>query len=353
MEPVNAIVQTNPFLKWLRQIVMLFPERDARKQLARRTRTEINLGPDGVTVHRGQLLGTVLNAPIATFDQLVQVQNLLGAKERFVLSVSEPSCFMRDVLLPAGAASEAESILKLDIERLTPFKRGDVVDVCSIVRKGGSLQVIVRHGLLKRSAMRQFMEQLGTKAKNLQAIAFRQPEEPAWQHVLTPAGDAFGAKSESFWSRLALAAAGLFVLAAVGIGVRAHWQMDAKLALLDAEIPTLQAKAKTVREKIDAIKAEQSLVNSLAQQRETALRVTRIWEELTNKIPDSSWVQALSVGQDGGRIDGLADNAEDLIALLERSSLLSDVKFASPLVKNPGELKTQFSISFKLEAPDK
>jgi Tfp pilus assembly protein PilN len=64
--------------------------------------------------------------------------------------------------------------------------------------------------------------------------------------------------------------------------------------------------------------------------------------ELTEALPDTAWLQALSMDREGVELTGQADAASQLIPLLEASRWLERVEFTSPVTKLQG--KEQFRI---------
>jgi general secretion pathway protein L len=351
LDAIDTIPSRNPFARALRQVMLHLPSRDARKAVSRRARTEIHFGPSGISVHRGQSLDRPLAAAAETHRSLGAIAAQLGPRERFVISFSEPFCFMRNAMIPASALVDARPILNLEMERITPFKRTDVVDVYSIDPNRQGPDAVVRHALVRRSELEAYRQQLGPKLRNLVAVAFRDSDAAALPQLLDADGRVFGANRERFWVRSMLAGVAAVLLISAATAYLAHRQINGAQAQIDDAVPLLQAKAKAIREKTDQAAKQNAFADSIIQQRKNALSVTRVWEELTKQIPDGAWVQALVVNEQTGRVDGLADNPEELISILERSEMLSDVKFASPLIRNPGETKSQFSISFSLEGP--
>jgi len=67
-----------------------------------------------------------------------------------------------------------------------------------------------------------------------------------------------------------------------------------------------------------------------------------VLRELTETLPASAWLQALTMDRQGVELTGQADGASALIPLLEASSQLERVEFTSPVTKAQG--KEQFRI---------
>jgi Tfp pilus assembly protein PilN len=67
-----------------------------------------------------------------------------------------------------------------------------------------------------------------------------------------------------------------------------------------------------------------------------------VLRELTETLPASAWLQALTMDRQGVELTGQADAASGLIPLLEASSRLERVEFTSPVTKT--QSKEQFRV---------
>jgi general secretion pathway protein L len=71
----------------------------------------------------------------------------------------------------------------------------------------------------------------------------------------------------------------------------------------------------------------------------------RILKELTQIIPDNTWLFNLRLSQQTLEISGMSRSASDLIPLLEKSGWLTKTEFASPIVTDASKLE-----HFKIKA---
>ncbi len=70
--------------------------------------------------------------------------------------------------------------------------------------------------------------------------------------------------------------------------------------------------------------------------------------ELTNRIPDNSWIEQLKISKYELIIRGESKEATALINRLEKSPMFEDVQFQSSIVTIPGTLYERFYLSAKL-----
>lgn len=120
------------------------------------------------------------------------------------------------------------------------------------------------------------------------------------------------------------------------------------LGRLSAEIRRLEADANAV----DALAAERArsrrMLAGLESVRRGTLPVLLVLRELTEALPESAWLQNLSIDPEGVELVGQADAASQLIPVLEASRWLERVEFTSPVTKLQG--KEQFRIRAAWEA---
>ena len=66
--------------------------------------------------------------------------------------------------------------------------------------------------------------------------------------------------------------------------------------------------------------------------------------ELTQLLPDHTWLTRLEMNQQRVRLEGESAEASSLIGLLERSQYLHNVSFVSPITNNPRTQRDRFSL---------
>lgn len=331
-----------------RNVLALIPERDGRKQVNRKTTTEVHLSEDGWSLHHNQTLGTPLNAASSTGESAGETTAGLRRRQLFILSFSEPNVLTRDVRLPAASMIDADQILALDTERISPFKRSEYFGLWSH-NTSSAANPSIRHAVLKKSMINNILASLGARASDVACIAIRDAGGVAWQRMLAADGNNFGYHREKSWQRASAAAAVAAVAAGILVAVIGHNRIDSALDSTNAELLVAEEKAKAVRQQITRLLAENKKTEAVTTMRSSALIPTRLFEEISGQLPDSAWIQSFTIRGTTVQIEGQAQNAEALIALLEKSPLLKDVKFASPILRYPGETKSRFAVSFGLD----
>lgn len=127
------------------------------------------------------------------------------------------------------------------------------------------------------------------------------------------------------------------------------------------ELSRILIEMKENKPKVDAIEAVQKKKDLLekevrefgALRKEETSRV-EILRELSDILPSTAWIWSMKLKSKDVEINGFADSASDLIAILDKSPIFEKVEFSSPVTKERrlfGEQveKERFRISAKIE----
>jgi Tfp pilus assembly protein PilN len=119
---------------------------------------------------------------------------------------------------------------------------------------------------------------------------------------------------------------------------------------LNRQIGRLSSQAEGARresQQAARLSEQATLLESLRAETWQKLQILR---EITNLLPDGTWVQDLQVGQGTVEFSGLSNRAAELIQPLENSPYFSQVEFASPITRG-GENKEAFRIRMRVGKP--
>ena len=81
------------------------------------------------------------------------------------------------------------------------------------------------------------------------------------------------------------------------------------------------------------------------KQKRSLLTVTELLNEVTQILPDDTWVLQFARRGDRMTVSGYSVKPSALIALLEESEMLSQVSFSSPVMADPRVGRERFNIS--------
>lgn len=122
-------------------------------------------------------------------------------------------------------------------------------------------------------------------------------------------------------------------------------QIDKELNELSDEIDALGQ----VQQKIVTLQERINYINNLRQYRVNALNILK---ELTEILPETAWLQGLSVADNRVEIEGYADYSTQLIPQLEASPFFANAKFISTITR-ARDGKEVFKIGFEISRQTK
>lgn len=248
-----------------------------------------------------------------------------------ILRLPREKVLRRLVDLPAAAAENLREVLGFEMDRHTPFKAGEVyfdyrLERSDPERKRIKVDLVVVPRVVADQAVR-LASSWGLNPDRL--AAGEEAAEDGRPFNLLPPGTA---RSQTGIGRHL--AWGLFVLACLLAAVALYLPLERKrevLAATEAELARARAEAvKTdnLKSQIEEILERGSFVVERKREEPGA---TEVLDELTRLLPDHTWV--LKFGLRGGRLtlSGYSAKPSSLIALLERSEMLTEVRFSSPV----------------------
>ena len=142
---------------------------------------------------------------------------------------------------------------------------------------------------------------------------------------------------------------GLFLISGLTWGGSKIMRQSLAISQLDAETERLASEMKdidTIRNRIKDIENRLEYIDRLARGRVPLIEVLK---EVTERIPETAWLQDFNFDEKGVQIYGYADSASELISLLEASPLLSDVVFLATITRGQ-DGKERFRIGFKINS---
>ena len=235
-----------------------------------------------------------------------------------------------------------------EIDRLTPFTSKDVyfdARIAGTVARGSKLDV--RLAVCRRDGIADWLERLREGRSPATGVRWA----GAWPeaNLLPPEDRPQRPKLGAIVTGL-LAALTLFLAAAILI--TPLWQKTQEQEALQRELRRVRIAAEEVQQvREDLERARLGSVEVLQRKREQP-RMTDLLRELTDLLPDGTWVQTLNVRDGAVDLRGESTQATALIGLLEQGPGISQVTFRSPVMQVGGTGQERFHIAFTYSRPD-
>ena len=269
------------------------------------------------------------------------------AKRPLVELVLEPGRYLERQLGPFRLPKRrAQNMAALDIQSSTPL---DPEDAIPLFARGDQDTAGHRYFIVKRQVLEPLIAAIEGAGARVAAVAALDGAEtteldPESYRRLTRHMRRDGLSD-------GLLKAGI-VACLVGVTVtfaHAQWRYTSASHQLDRTIDALNVDVKAVRALSEERKQQIQRIESVRAQKEQAVPLVRIWEEMTRVIPDDTWISDLSVNGDKVTFTGLSRSAAGLIATLDASPLFTGPTFTAPVAKALGVAGERFTIEMGLE----
>lgn len=321
----------------------------ARKTPAREPATILRLSPTGIDVLR-RLEGReerLFSARGRPQDAVKQVTQALGAKlgDDCIIDIGASLSVTGRMVLPAGADTILQAIIRNKVEGIAPWPLAQSVYGQRIVPvPGDAAHVAVDVAVVSRALLDDIARALAEAGCTVRSstLTLQDGESLALD---------FGIRSEIVEARrraLKLASGvGLAAAVAAALGMLLVWQAHAGLSAVQAETArlgaTLGGQAGETATRVEA-------ANLLHERRRQRLPAAAVLEELSRVLPQTVWLESLSLDDLRLELRGQGSAIPGLIESLEQSDAFSDVNFSSATQFNADLNAETFSIGATLEA---
>ena len=273
-----------------------------------------------------------------------------------VLEFPADKVFVRRITVPAQARKFLDGVIRNQIERLSPWPANDVV--YGFMAEAGAADAAgleVRILMASRSDVDAARQDLDTLGLSVDRVVARDMESEAANGL---------AGSVTLWSRLAdnsrggvqnvarKAGVGIAASVAASVGV-SLWALTSAASIRD-ESEGLAARSKVLQRQVQTGRTAASMASMPPAERawaskESSTSSVIVMEALSRALPDSAYVTEVRLEKQNLRIVGLADDAPKLLAPLEKSEHMTDVRFFAPTARGPDGKRFRFSIEARVQ----
>lgn len=256
----------------------------------------------------------------------------------------------RRLALPAAAADRLRDVVGFEIDRQTPFTADAVAfDARVLARRDGDGQIDAELVAVPRQSLDPQLQAIGPLAATLAGIEVAGADGvPLGVNLLPPAQRRTRSDPFRYWN-LALAAVALLALAA------AMWQvLDNRRAAIKDLQQTIARNANAARqaatqrqELVDLIEGQAFLDRTRAARPSTV----QIIDELSRRMPDSTYLEKLAIEDESLLMIGLSREASSLIGKLQGTPLWRSPALTGAVQPDPATGRDRFTLTAEIGAP--
>jgi general secretion pathway protein L len=258
-----------------------------------------------------------------------QVEDLLLNNElqeapRFLLLELE-SVLSRELKFPLAVESNLAQVLLFEMDRQTPFKASDVYFDWRILERGGdSGQITLELFVIPRAEVDLMVNAVTGRGFQLAGVDIADGDRTLGLNLL-PADRRVRSVNPKARLNFTLGAASAVLLALVmtqSLYLRSH-----QVAELEEAITEVQGEAREVMQIKQQIEDSSEAAGFLAMRRAEAPLAIEVLADVTRLLPDDTYLDRLVITKSSVQMQGKSQNAQQLIELVNESTLLDDASF--------------------------
>jgi len=335
------------FERWHKALTACLPE-PLRRALIRRDRhlTLALQGKDAILYREAgstrEMLGKIdTHISNAALDALL-TETRKGNQRRILIELPGNEVISRTVSFPAQVRKNLAQVIAYEIDRLTPFHSDQVYFTFRPLEiQPKSEKQVVQIALCRKDAIQDWIKHFQRTGTSVDQVMW----EGCWPNAnLLPITERSKRGGYLFNTNMMLSLLVLcLVMAALASPI---WQNNQKARLIESELSEVKKEAQQVDELRDAIERARQGSVAVLERKSDQLRMIDLLRELTDRLPDDTWIQNLDYRDGEIQIRGESKQATNLIGVLEKVSGFSNVAFRSPVVQVRSTGSERFHIAF-------
>ncbi len=253
----------------------------------------------------------------------------------------------RRISLPAAAADRLREVLGFEIDRQTPFTPDEVYYDARLLGRRGDGQIDAELIVVPRASLEHALEALGAPLRATLAGADMADADglPLGINLLPGAQRRHRRDPRGAWNF------GLAIVALVALGaglwqIRANREAAADAFEVETKARSRQAQKVSAEKKqlVDLVEG----LRFLQQTRSGRPSTVEVLDELTRRLPDSTYIEKVSIEGERVLIIGLSSEAPRLIERLQSSKLWHSMNLTGALLPDPAKGKDRFTLAAEL-----
>lgn len=289
----------------------------------------------------------------AALQQQALRQGLTGVDRedlRLVLGLPAAAGLQRTLQLPLAARDNLAQVMAFEIDRQTPFRPEQVyVDVRAIDQPAVDGRFAAELVAVPRTVVDPLLQALASAGITVDAVDLLVDGRRRGVNLLPPAQRP--ARPRPGRRLNAVLAAICVLLALLALGQWLHNRRVA-VAAMEAQVATMQPQAQQVIALRQQLQDNAGAAGFLTRRKAHSVSRLALLRELTQRLPDSAWLERLSVDASGQiGFQGQAKKATSLVDALNGATLIRDPGFQGSIQADPSTGKDRFYMVAQVRQP--
>lgn len=282
------------------------------------------------------------------------LQQLLGRgphpDRRLILAVPQKSVLLKTLQFPPAVEQNLRQVLSFEMDRQTPFKADQVYFDYQAEPVAAGKQLRVDLALAPRADLDALIE----RARNLElsldgADVPTKPDGTSGRRGFNLLPDAARARRSNPQLRLNLILGASAILLAFMAMSQSVANRTEALEGLRANVEQARTEARSVATLRNQLNTAVSGAGYLAEKKLQTPSVLRVIGDLSERLPDETWLERMTFREGGLEIAGQSEEATKLIALLQGSLVISNPAFMGQISPDVRTRKERFTLSARYD----
>lgn len=272
---------------------------------------------------------------------LNRIDTEIGGNRRVVLAIPDNAGLQREAELPLAAEAHLAAVCANELERWTPWRPDQAVFSVKVVERSETEgRILIELTAVPRFVFSRPAELLADSGLALIGLLRGRPDgNPQFIEVEPEARSADRILRRARTAAI-LTACGIVLLIAGAFAYKLMTirGLEASLAEIGGEVEAAQKLAETAKKLTYQVRYADEVKRGRASP-------IMVLNDLSDLLPDDSWLEAMSMEGDKLMLQGRARDALSLLPLLNSSGRFQDVKFESEVIRDPEAGLDTFNIS--------
>ncbi len=278
----------------------------------------------------------------ASLPDLPKVQD-----REVVLQLGADEALAQVITLPQAAVKNLRQVIGFELDRLTPFPPQQIYyDAGLLAQQPATRSISVQFVMVLRSVLDPMLDELRSSGLIPDRVTVR--GDRADCNLLPPD---LRPRRISLSRRLRWLLTILVLVSAATLAALPLWQQRSLVLALIPQVNMAQQRAQKVARLRRELATAVELAHFLPDKRREEPKLINVIEELTQVIPDNTWVEQFAVRGNRIELHGRSKEASALLPLIEKSPLFEGATFQSPITRDPRSGEDRFYLTAQIVGP--